>query len=140
MQGTEFPDRDKAHLIVQLLLDLVQQRFAFFAVTLLGLLDIPGVDLRVFYPRLRSLARHKGIKACGGATKGATALQRKGLVRLLAMRRLIGSTLHGPHYRANPHRRQVVHQCLTEASEGDIDRTVPGLEAVGEAGLSEELL
>src|SRR5215475_16038812 len=94
MQATEFPDRDKAHLIVQLLLDLVQQRFAFFAVTLLGLLDIPGVDLRVFYPRLRSLARHEGIKAGGGATKGTTALQRQGLVRLLAMRRLIRSTLH----------------------------------------------
>src|SRR4029450_10500979 len=104
MQATEFPDRDKAHLIVQLLLDLVQQRFTFFAVTLLGLLDIPGVDLRVFHPRLRSWARHEGIKACGGAAKGATALQRQGLVRLLAMRRLVGSAPHTPHETRETHR------------------------------------
>src|SRR5437870_11063866 len=136
MQTAEFPDRDKAYLIVQLLLDLVQQCFALLAVPLLGLLGVPGVDLRVFHPRLRSLAHYEGFKARGGAAKGTTALQRQGLVRLLAMRRLIGSTLHGPHCCTNARSRQVVHQRLTEAREADVDRTVAGVQAMRIAGFS----
>ena len=60
-------------------------------------------------------------------------------MRPVAMRRLVGSTLHGPHFGPNTHGRQIIHKCLTKAREGDIDRTVPGLKAVGIAGLGEEL-
>src|SRR5215475_1355911 len=107
MQDTQFPDRDTAHLVVELLLDPVQQRFPLLAVTLLGLLGVPGVDLRVLHPRQRSLTLHKGIKARSSAAKGATGLQREGLVGLLAMSSLVGSALHGPHVGPNAHRRQV---------------------------------
>src|SRR2546425_13311751 len=60
-------------------------------------------------------------------------------MRLVAMRRLVGSTLYGPHFGPNTHGRQIIHKCLTKASEGNIDRTVPSLKAVGIAGLGEEL-
>ena len=92
-----------------------------------------------FNPRLRSLARHEGIEARGGAAKGATALQRQGLMGSSCDAPPVGHTLHGPHFGPNAHRHQVVHQCLTRAREGDIDYRVPGLEAVGIAGLGEEL-
>src|SRR5216684_9394576 len=139
MQDAMFPDRDEAHLVIQVLLDLVQQRFPLLTVTLLALLGIPGIDLWVLDPRLHPGARHEGIKARGGAAKGGTALHREGPVRLFSMGRLVGSTLHSPHLGPNAHSREVVHNRLSEASEGVIDRTVPGLEAVGISGLGEEL-
>src|SRR6266540_372717 len=114
-----------------ILLDLVLQRFPVLTVTFLGLLGVPGVDLRVFNPRLHPLAHHERIETRRGAAKGATALKRQGLVRLLAMGRLVGSTFYGPHPGPNTHGGQVVYNPLTEAREGDIDRTIPSIEAVG---------
>src|SRR6266540_2703934 len=64
-----------------ILLDLVLQRFPVLAVTLLGLLGVPGVDLRVFTPRLHPRARHEGIQARGGAAKGAWASRYPAKVR-----------------------------------------------------------
>ena len=93
MQAAEVPDRDKADLIVQLLLDLVQQRLPFLTVTLPGLLGVPGVDLRVFNPRLCPLTVHKGFEARGRIAEGPAHLERQVFQRLLSMGRGKGGAL-----------------------------------------------
>src|SRR6266851_8707314 len=133
------PDRDKARLVVELLLDLVQQRFPLLTVTFLGLLGIPSVDLWVFDPGLHPGARDEGIDARRGAAEGGTGLQREPLVRAIVMRRLVGGAVEGAHLGPDADRHEVVHNRLPEASEDVIDREVPSLEAAGVAGLGEEL-
>src|SRR5919108_4290479 len=97
-EKTEFPDRDKACLIVQFPLDLVQQCCSFLAVALHRLPGVPLVDLRVFDPRVRPSAMGESLQPGGGVAVGAASLECQVLQRLFPM----GGRKGGPFQWTHP--------------------------------------
>src|SRR6266446_6245210 len=127
------PDGHKTRFVVEFLLDLVQQVLALCAVTLYRLLFVPGVNLGVLDPCLRSLAVDKGAKACRRVTEGPTAMERQVFERLLPMRRKGRSPFHGADLDANAHGREIIRHGLHHPGKVTIAAYLASIEAVGTA-------
>src|SRR6266498_5841734 len=121
-------------------LDLMQQRLALVAVTLLRLLVEEIINIRIAAIGVGARAEHKGLDAGGGVPQRRRGDDNDPLQLLLPPGRHEGRPLYGAYLRADANRPQIVGNHLTKGGEGWDRCHVASIKAVGIAGLSQKAL
>src|SRR5437867_871078 len=140
VEEAQLPDRREHGLVVHELLELVEDHLAALGVQLGRLLAEEAFDVRVTAIAVEAVGRHEGLDPSRGVASGsAPALDEVSelLVLELAEER---RPLERTHLRGDPDHAEVVHDGLDHRCVGVVDRIFPGVEAIGVAGLGEELL
>src|SRR4029453_6851044 len=137
-QAGDQPDRREYHLLVDELLDAMQSRLASRAVHLTGLFPEEAVDVGIAAVRVSAAGDHEGFDPRGGVSERAAAALEEAPVFSLGIPSEEGRPLDGSELRPDADGVEVVDDRLGDDRSG-IAEKVAGVEAVGVAGLGQEL-
>src|SRR3989442_3216316 len=133
------PDGRDHRLVVNELLDPVQHRLAPLGVELGGLLPEEPVDVRVAAGDVGTAGGHERLDAGGRVAEGAAAALDQPLELLLGPAPEEGHPFDRPQPHPDPDRVEIVDDGLADVGDGGVAEVVAGVEAVGIAGLGQEL-
>src|SRR5256712_13416509 len=134
------PDRRDHHLVVDELLDAVQGRLAPLRVQLVRLFLEEPIDVGIAPVGVRAAADQKGLDPGGRVTESAAAALDEAAGLLFGPPPEIGCPLEGPELDPNAGGVEVVDHGLAEVRHRRVAEVIARVEAVGIAGLGEELL
>src|SRR5947209_4277376 len=140
VQEGELPDGREHDLVVDELLDAMQGRLAALSVQLGRLLLEEPVDVRIAAVGVRAPGDHERLETGGGIAECSARALDDVLQLLLCVLLEECRALDGAKPGPDPHGLEVVDPALGEIAVGDVAIVVPGVEAVGIAGVREELL